>query len=252
MNGIGQITGLFGGEILVVGGGMRAREDLATLGNRDFSCIISANSHGFKIPGLKPNFIVCKDHRHTETKRHMEPTLREFGVPIITRHYWGDFRLADWELQGNSGLMSIAVAAILGGGPIYPIGFDNFKEGTYWYDPHAKNISKHVSPVVYKQKVLRLAEQLFGTQVRPVSGPLLEVFKPFDPKVSDHPYMQPRILQKYQGLSGYQVRAVNEFQMSFDRRVTILPGTEFWISEAEYRTPGIRLNVELLDTELRM
>jgi len=252
MNGVGQLAGLFNGEILVVGGGIRALHDLKALGNRNFTCVLSANAHAYKIPGLKVDFIVCKDHKHTQTKQEMRRLMAEYPAPVITRNWWGDFRLADWDLQGNSGLMAIAIAAILGGGPIYPIGFDNFQEGTYWHDPQSKNVSHGLDNNHFRGKALKIAAQLFGTQVRPVSGPLLEVFKPFDPSAERHPYQKPVILQKYEVLKGYQVLVKKDFTFPFDTRVVVPKGVELWVSEAEYANFGVQSSVIRLDTELRM
>jgi hypothetical protein len=246
MNGVGQLAGLFPGDILVVGGGMRAITDLEQLQGCEFSCVLSANAHGFKIPGLKPNFIVCKDHVHTETKKRMHPQMAEHGVPIITRHWWGDFRLTEWDLQGNSGLMAIAVAAILGARDIYPIGFDNYREGTYFHTPDAPNLSRRCSGNDFVIKAAKIGARIIGTRVRATSGPLQGVFEAYGPEFQ---HSECELLLKYKDRVGHQVRAITEFQMPFEKRAGIARGSEFWISEQEYRTPGIRDNVQLLDTQ---
>jgi hypothetical protein len=252
MNSLGSLAGLFPGEILVVGGGMQTLKDLRTLGPRNFSCVISANGHAFKIPGLKVDYIVCKDHKHTETGESMEKLLSVHHTPIISRQWWADFRAADWTFQGNSGLMAIAVAAVLGGGPIYPIGFDFYQEGTYWHDPNAKNVSRGRSTSSSRVKALQLAEYMFGTQIRPISGPLTQVFKPFQPGSFLNPYLEPSILRKYREQKGYFVRCKHPFTFAFDPRAQIVPGSMFWVSEAEYATPLTRQHVEIVDIDRGM
>lgn len=245
---LGQLAGTRPGPILVVGGGIRALCDLKALGDKTYSAVISANGHAFKIPGMHADFIVCKDHYHTETKKRMEPQLREHGVPIISRHFWADYRVTEWEYQGNSGLMAILIATILGGGPIYPIGFDFYLEGTYWYDPNAKNVSKGRSVSEAKKKALRIAEQTAGTRIRPVSGPLCQVFPRPNNTKPRTVYQEPQIVGRYRAMPALRVKAVHELHLPFDMRARILPGKEFWISPNEYSNTAVKANVKLLDT----
>jgi hypothetical protein len=247
VNGVGQLAGLFPGNTLVVGGGIHALDDLKALEDLHFTCVLSANGHAFKIPGLQPNFIVCKDHKHTETKEPMHRLLAPHGVPIITRNWWGDFRLTEWDLMGNSGLMSIAVAAILGAHDIYPIGFDNFREGTYFHNPGAPNLSRRCSGKDFVIKAAKIGARIEGARVWPTSGPLQQVFRQV---LQPAEYFECELLRKYQNRLGYQVRAINEFQLPFEKRASIAVGSEFWVSQQEYAVPGIRGNVKLLDTEL--
>lgn len=114
---LGDLAGTRPGAALVICGGTGVMDDLDGLPEIEFATVLSANSHGCRLPKKwrRPvDFIVAKDHYHTTTKLRMEPQLREYGVPIISRQFWADYRMLDWNLQGNSGLTAIAVAAALG------------------------------------------------------------------------------------------------------------------------------------------
>lgn len=241
---IAGLAGIFRGPILVVGGGMRAPSDLAALGQREYAAVISANGHAFRIPGLSPDFIVCKDDRHTETGESMHERLIQYHTPIIGRHWWADYRLPEWPVSINSGLMAIAVAALLGGGPIYPVGFDFFTEGTYFYDPKAPNIGRGKRNNEIRRDIVKTAELVLGTQVKPVSGPLLDIFKSTAPETH---YREPALVAKYRGMQGFRVGARREFALRFDLSARILPGSTFWVSDAEFKEPGIYENVVAID-----
>src|SRR5574343_701570 len=60
---------------IVVGGGPSAPEQLEKIGGLSSPIVISANGHANKL-GLVTDYVVCKDHTHTETKALMEPQLR--------------------------------------------------------------------------------------------------------------------------------------------------------------------------------
>ncbi len=242
---IREIAGKYFGPILVVGGGMRALSDFQALRDIKFAAVVSANAHGFKIPNLYVDYVVSKDHYHTENGIRMERLLRPYGAPIIGRHHWADYRVPDWNILGNSGIMAIGVAAVLGGAPIYPIGFDFYQEGTYWHDPNAKNVSRRKHPSDSKRKALQLAEHMFGTRVQAMSGPLLDVFKTTKGEFN---YRPPAILTKYKEQKGLYVEAVHEFGLPFDARARIIPPRRFWLSETEYQHKLVRDSVRVLDS----
>lgn len=241
----GQLAGKYRGPILVVGGGMRCWSDIEALGkSQHYQAIISANEHACKIPGLPVDFIVCKDDKHTENGEWMRDRLAPYNLPIISRHWWADYRLPEWKLQGNSGLMAIAVAAAMGGGPIYPVGFDFYQEGTHFHDPNARNMSRGKPTSAIKRDIMPVSEACLGTEVRPVSGMLTAVFKPYQPGPFISRYLEPAIVSKYRDMAGLRVRAVREFALRFAPGATIPVGTEFWMSEGEYRMPNGYENAE--------
>lgn len=237
---ISEIAGIHRGPILVVGGGMRALSDLDAVEHVKFAAVISANDHAFKIPELEPDYIVCKDHYHTETDERMEKRLRKHATPIISRHFWADHRLADWQLDGNSGLMAIAVAGILGATEIYPVGFDLFTEGTHFHEPDAPNVSRRKHPGDSKHKARIINEWLVGIPVKPVSGPLVTIF---DSKRDGLPSYLYRPISHFATEKGVKVKAREEMSLPFAPGARIVPGTKFWLSANELKHYGTRSNV---------
>jgi hypothetical protein len=189
-----------GRPIIVVGGGPSAPEQLARL-NPQNSVLIFANGHGFKL-GLKPDYIVCKDEIHTETKQPTEPQLRAHGdYPILTRHAWADYRMVQWPSQGNSGQLAIALGALMGGKPILPIGFDCYQEGMYFHQMEGKNVSQGRFEGMWRSSFTRIMLRLEGAVIRALGRPLTHTFKPYDPmEVLPEP-MIPAIFDKYRLLT---------------------------------------------------
>lgn len=172
-----------GRPIVVVGGGPSVPSQWAAL--PDFvkvdAVLIFANAHGFHL-GLKPDYIVCKDETHTETKQPMEPQLRAHGdYPIVARYAWADYRLDRWLVQGNSGQMAIALAAMMGGKPIIPIGIDCFQKGVYFHAPEGKNVSQGRHDGVWRSSMTRLMRRLEGAVIRAPGPPLSLTFRRYDP-----------------------------------------------------------------------
>lgn len=170
-----------GQPALVVGGGPSAPGQLKSLATTWGFVIISANGHGFKL-GVPVDYVFCKDHQHTETKALMEGSLRPHGRPIVSPHYWADYRTAEWPLQGNSGAQAIGLAAMMGCAPIIAIGFDCYQKGVYFHAPDGKNVSQGYLPGYWTSRMKRLRERLAGAVVRAPSGFVAETFGRYDPR----------------------------------------------------------------------
>jgi hypothetical protein len=178
-----------GQPILVIGGGPSVSDDLPKLlvAGVKPACVISANEHGFRQKYFPVDLVTNVDKIHCMEKRPMEQILRPFGVPIVNRHSWADFRLADWTFCGNTGLTAIALACALGGYPVIVTGIDMWKTGrVYFHDkpgtvkPARRQIRASVSRRT-REKLKPLTLFAKGTPVRPMSGPLTEFFPKFDP-----------------------------------------------------------------------
>jgi hypothetical protein len=239
---VNEVARKYRGPIRVVGGGMRALSDFEAVKHLEFAATLSANDHAFKIEGVKPDFIVCKDHYHTETKERMEKRLRIHGVPIISRHYWADHRLADWQLDGNSGIMALAVAGILGATEIYPIGFDFFTEGTHFHEPDAPNVSRRKHPGDSRRKAAIIRDWLGSTALKPVSGPLVELCSRNSPLFT----APVRPISYFADEPGIQVKAKEEMSLPFSPGSRIIPGTKFWLSANELKHHGTKINVDIV------
>ncbi len=232
--------------VIVVGGGMRALTDLAQIpaAIREVALVVSANDHGFKIPELRVDYIVCKDHMHTELHKPMQEWLNVYNTPIITRQWWGDIRMVDWNLQNNSGLDALAVACLLSSGPVIPIGFDFFQEGTHWHEPDAPNVSRGRRMSAFTRRLAKLRERL-GDQVCPISGPLTTWFEPLcEPLVYGY---ESEWAVKYAKTESRQLRARVAFPLAFDRRATVPREAVFMASRTEAEALSQAGLVEVLD-----
>jgi len=174
-----------GRPVIVVGGGPSTPGQLASVLTRldGDPVYIFANGHGFKL-GLVPDYIVCKDDTHTQTKEKMEPLLRAHGpYPIVTRHPWGDFIMDKWPTQGNSGQLAIALGALIGGKPVIPVGIDCYQkdQGAYFHAPQDDNVSFGRRDAVWRSSMTRMMLRLEGALIRPVDGPMRHTFKRYDP-----------------------------------------------------------------------
>ncbi len=183
-----------GRPILVIGGGPSVLRDLPNL-KIEPACVISANEHGFKQDRFKVDLVTNVDKRHCLLKEPMEKILRPLGAPIVNRHSWADYRLSDWTMAGNTGMQAIALAALLGASQVIVTGIDMWQTGrVYFYDRGAKapKAPKHRAPVSamrrrVKDKVQPLKAFCAGAHIRPMSGPLVQWFKQYDPAETPKP-----------------------------------------------------------------
>jgi hypothetical protein len=222
-----------GRHVLVVGGGPSAPAQLRQL-SLDNPVIISANAHAFKL-GLKVDYVVCKDHQHTETRQFMEPLLRPLGAPIVTYQHWGDFRIPHWPAKGNSGAMAIGLAAMFGASLIVPIGMDGYQTGTYFHDLDAVNVSAGKPSGHWKSRFDRLRTRLEGAVIRPVDGLMTQVFRPYNRAAALPPARIPLAFDLYKDMKPYRVRALPNCRELFDPRVQIPEGFVFPVSADEAR-----------------
>ncbi len=174
-----------GKPILVIGGGPSVLADLPRLDVTP-ACVISANDHGFRQTKFPVDLIVNLDKMHCMLKVPMQKVLRPLNTPIVNPHTWADYRLADWRMAGNSGMAAVAVAAALGASQVIVTGIDMFAGGRrYFHDPGGKipkeNRQKHPSSRRAKARLLPLREFCKGANIRPMSGPLTEVFPRYKP-----------------------------------------------------------------------
>lgn len=181
-----------GQPIVVFGGGPSAPGDWAAVEHLR-PLVVGANGHAARL-GVRPHYIVCKDDRHTNTKERMEDVLRPIGAPIIGPHWWADYRMAKWPMQGNSGQVAIGVAAFMGGVPIIPIGFDCYQGPTYFHSDMPDNPSHGRKLALWSSTISRLALRLPGACIRPLRGPLTQAFRRYDPAER---FLEPAIPERF-------------------------------------------------------
>lgn len=186
------VTELFGrwdGKMaLVIGGGPSVLGDFKKLTVVP-DLVISANEHGFYQDRFKVDLITNVDKIHAGKGGPMEGHLRPFGVPIVNRHSWADYRLPDWTLAANTGLQAIALAALLGANPILVTGIDMWAGGRRYFHDKGAKAPKPGQPRQLRgaarrrdrERVKPLVQFCAGAHVRPISGALTEWFKQYDP-----------------------------------------------------------------------
>jgi hypothetical protein len=166
------------GAAIVIGGGPSAPSDFAIASAAYPDAIhISANQHGFMLPGARCKYAVHVDAIHQHYQQPMHVVLRRPGVELIGKFDFDDYMLVDWRYGGDSGMMALIVAQMLGAAPVLPCGFDRWagkKPGGvldfYFHDmggrhwpgpPSAPNLKRHV--------------EMAGTKtIRAISGKMLD------------------------------------------------------------------------------
>lgn len=178
-----------GKPAIMLGGGPSVFKDLSKIPGWQDMLQISANGHGFKIPGATPRYIFTKDHEEVRRVGRragvkgplMEPQMRRFGVPIISIQYWADYRCAKWPLQGNSGQHALGVLALMGSTPVIAVGMDCFQGATYFHTPFAANVSQGLLPQFWDVRFRRFHDRMQGALIRGTSGVVAKVFGRYSP-----------------------------------------------------------------------
>jgi hypothetical protein len=177
-----------GRPILVIGGGPSVLADLPRL-DIEPACVISANEHGFKQKRFKVDLVVSLDRTHCLEKRPMAEILKPYGVPLVNRYSWADYRIPEWTLAGNSGMAAVGVAAALGGNPVIVTGIDMFAGGRRYFHDAGVKAPKDKGPRIlaskrHRLRLMSLVNFCKGANIRPMSGPMQEFFPKYDPKES--------------------------------------------------------------------
>lgn len=146
---------------VVMGGGPSLPAQLDLCPGRASAIYFSANHHGASLVGC--DYIVALDK--------IEPLVRPFGVPIVSRHMFGDYRILTSPAP-NSGIAAAWLAALMGCGPIFIAGMD--MGGAYFHDPAAKSGVGFTREQHLGQ--WRSMMEKHPADYRPVGGPLLEHF----------------------------------------------------------------------------
>jgi hypothetical protein len=231
-----------GKPILVIGGGPSVLEDLPHIPGWQDMYIISANAHGFKVPGAKPSLIVCKDHyvklplrMRTKEKTYMEPLLRQYGVPIASKQHWADYRMAAWRAHGgNSGMLALAVAVCLGGWPVISTGIDGFQGATYFHDPSTDNVSRGHPVDYWNRRFTTFRTPLARSIIRARSGPVARAFGTYRANETYPPFRPCEAFAPYADTPTYLARTTRHFQDPGDRETTIPKDYVFPVTSTEF------------------
>jgi len=226
----------YGRPALVIGGGPSVRDDLPVLEDGGFkpAVVLSANEHGLYQAHYKVDFLVNVDRVHCQLKVMMKDYLRQFGVPIINSHSWADFRLPDWKMSSNSGLQAIAVACVLGCWPVVVTGVDLFMVGRDYF--HLSDEKPRMRPsltYMTKQRVTEMQRWAGNYPVRPVSGPLTQVFPIFDRAETFKEPLRVPYRAKIEKAPVKRYRGLKEFSFVTNDRVTPGEIVPFTFAEAQ-------------------
>lgn len=151
-----------GKRICVMGGAPSLEDDLKHV---SADVYISANERGAAL--REPDYLLAMDESHRGTHESMGRYLRRHSsAPIISPHGYADIRLGQWPQQPRwvlSGMVAIWAAFVMGAKVVIVAGCDAFG-GEPGYVDEARKIARDVH-----------------CPVRVVSGPLTEVWAPYDP-----------------------------------------------------------------------
>jgi hypothetical protein len=157
-----------GQRICVMGGGPSLAADVVRV---QADVWISANHHGAALRAV--DYVVALDDVHDQLHRPMRDVIRQHtAAPIIAPHPWADIRLADWPLGlPLTGPVACWVAAAMGARQIVLAGFD-------CYGAKERAVMSHRTYTEY----INATGQRVPYKLRAVSGPLLDVYAPYEPE----------------------------------------------------------------------
>lgn len=234
---------LAGKPALVIGGGPSVATDLPRIPGWQEMYQISANDHGFRVEGARPQLIVCKDHsmkiplarRNREPKRYMEPILREYGVPIASRQHWADYRMAAWRANGgNSGMLAISVAVMMGAAPVIVVGIDCYQGATYFHAAAEDNVSLGRPLSYWERRLTSFRDKLKGSYVRALSGPVARTFGTYHPG-EQASYHMPDVFKRYRLMETHVGLVRRSFQDPMDREATVEKGRLVALTADEFQ-----------------
>lgn len=191
-----------GRAAVIVGGGPSALEGFKRAPS-DALCI-SVNAHGFKLRSCE--YAVALDK--------IDKQLRPFGVPIVSRHLWADFRILETPAP-NSGIAAAWVARLMGCGPIFLTGMDCYAGDTYFHNATAATPGKSEAAEVHLARWREFFRTFRGDYVA-LGGPLERMLaEPHAPAPLQGPIARELLLSEVAGRFVEIRRAV---ELGFVRR----------------------------------
>jgi hypothetical protein len=170
-----------GARICVMGGGPKLAPDIEKV---TADVWISTNEHGAK---LRPvDYVVAMDNLHTKLQVSMKKHIRPHtDAPILGPWHWNDWQITRWPGLPNmplSGVIATWVAYILGAHPVILAGFDCYG---------GRKVGQH-----------REMAPNIAAEVRVVSGPLIGLYRQYDPAEEFAPYVAPDVMKLMPELDG--------------------------------------------------
>lgn len=134
--------------------------------------VLAANDHAFRRP-VEVDYAVACDNP-------MRERLAIHRRPIISPRHWADYRVLH-QVVSNSGALAVVAAWVMGCAPIIVCGVEFYAGDTYAHDPKAPSVGKTVSVPQHLRRWEKLTAATPGAQIRPVGGPLLQLWPAWDP-----------------------------------------------------------------------
>lgn len=136
---------------------------------------VSANDHGVRWLADHPNnarrcsYVVACDKIEPRARKDVRPGKGQaWGVPIIGRYMWADYRLL--RMPGRlTGQVAAWLARFMGCSPIILLGMDLYAGGTYYDAPQARSSGKHQSARQHLSYWDKLAKE-YPAQYRVIGG----------------------------------------------------------------------------------
>ena len=163
-----------GERICVMGGGPSLASDIAQV---EADVWISTNDHGARLREV--DYVFAMDNLHTKLRVPMEGLIRPHtAAPIIGPWHWCDYALTHYPLVPKlvfSGVIAVWAAHLMGAHPVILAGFDCSGDASRSILQH-RAYTKHIRGAV-----------------RVVSGPLVDLWAPYDPLEDFGKYEPPEV-----------------------------------------------------------
>jgi hypothetical protein len=223
-----------GRPAVVLGGGASSHATLDAVPDPDSTIYISANDHGAKalrargIASERLAYTVCLDKIEQRCRRELWDDGRqgaEWGVPVISKNMWADFRILDAPAP-FTGQVAAWLARLMGCDPIILGGMDCYSGPTYWHAPKAKSSGK-TAPVKFHVQLWRKLAQTHPANYQAIAGELARVFPPIGAALLHDPPSRGRVARELVG-------TVVEFQETHELTGRVFPiGTRIEVREGE-------------------
>jgi hypothetical protein len=170
-----------GARICVMGGGPTLKTDIEKV---EADVWISVNEHGAKV--RKVDYVVAMDNLHTKLTTPMQKLIRPHtDAPIIGPWHWNDWQITNWPglpAMPLSGVVATWLAYLLGAHPVILAGFD-------CYGGRKVGSHERMAPFV-------------RAEVRVVSGPLIGLYRQYDPQEVLPEFVCPDVMKLMPDLDG--------------------------------------------------
>lgn len=168
---------------------------------------ISANDHGAKALRARARadeplaYVLCLDKIERRCRQEVWEDGRTgppWGVPLISRHMWADYRLVDVKPR-FSGPGAAWFARLIGCDPIILAGMDCYVGDTYWHSAKARSSARFVG-IKHHLMLWRRLAQASAANYQVFAGELTKIFTGLDAQPLVTPATREQLLQELGGV----------------------------------------------------